>query len=82
MGQEAADEATLRGALATAWRNITGVSIDPFKVADAGNITDPVGDANTADLDATTDSDAADVSDAAADVVRRFGVRAASTETR
>jgi hypothetical protein len=65
---EAADEATLRDALATAWRNITGVSIDPFKIADAGNVTDPVGDANTADLDATTDSDAADVSDAAADV--------------
>jgi hypothetical protein len=76
---EAADEATLRDALATAGRNITGASIDPFKIADAGNVTDPVGNANAADLDATTDSDAADVSDAEADVVRRFGVRAAST---
>jgi hypothetical protein len=62
---EAADEATLRDALATAWRNITGVSIDPFKIADVGNITDPVGDVNIADLDATTDSD---VSHATADV--------------
>ena len=47
---EAADEATLWDALATAWRNVTGVSIDPFKVGDADNVSDAV--ANLAGTDA------------------------------
>ena len=66
---EAADEATLWDALATAWRNFTGVSIDPFKVWDADNVNDPVD--NLADIDAkTTGIGAANVPDAAADVPR------------
>jgi hypothetical protein len=51
---EAADEATLWNAVAAAWRNVTGVSIDPFKIADAGKVTDAVDDtdiAATADVD-------------------------------
>jgi len=64
---EAADEATLWDALATAWRNVTGVSVDPFKVWDADNVNDAVD--NLTGIDAkTTDIDAADVPDAAADV--------------
>ena len=39
---EAADEATLWDALATAWRNVTGVPIDPFKDGDADNLNDAV----------------------------------------
>jgi hypothetical protein len=76
---EAADEATLWDALATAWRNVTGVPVDPFKVGDADNLNDAVD--NTAGIDAKmTDIDAADVATAdvphvvAADVANDPGI--------
>jgi hypothetical protein len=40
---EAANEATLWDALATAWRDVTGVSIDPFQVGDCGFRFNPAG---------------------------------------
>jgi hypothetical protein len=73
---EAADEATLWDALATAWRNVTGVSIDPFKVGDADNVNDAVDD--LAGNAKTTDIDAADVPDAAADVPHVIGADVAN----
>jgi len=81
---EAADEATLWDALATAWRNVTGVPIDPFKVADADNLNETVD--NTAGIDAkVTDIDAADVAVAdvshvvAADVANGPGINVAAS---
>ena len=72
---EAADEATLWDAVATAWRNVTGVPIDPFKVGDADNPNDAVD--NTDGIDAKTiDIDAADV--AAADVAHVVAADAAN----
>jgi len=61
---QTADESTLWDAVATAWRNVTGVSIDPFKIADAGNVTDAVDDTDILVAGAT----AADVLDATAAV--------------
>ena len=68
---QAADESTLWDAVATAWRNVTGVSIDPFKIGDGGNVTDAVDDTDIAAAGAT----AADVDfpDAAADVANALG---------
>jgi hypothetical protein len=57
---EAADEAMLRDALATAWRNVTNVGTDAVKVADAA--------CGAADVAMAADVDNVDVPDAAADV--------------
>jgi hypothetical protein len=68
---EAADEATLWDAVATAWRNVGGVPIDPFKIADAGNVTDAVDDTDIAAAGATAGD--VDFPDAPADVANALG---------
>src|SRR5882724_7782113 len=47
---EAADEAMLRDALATAWRNVTNATANVVKIADAFKVADAAGIAKVADV--------------------------------
>jgi hypothetical protein len=69
---EAADEAMLRDALATAWRNVTNIGADAVNIADAFQVADAVCVANGADdltdIVAKADVEKLDVTNVAADV--------------
>jgi hypothetical protein len=81
---EAADEAMLRDALATAWRNVNNIGAeavniaDAFKVADArcvaNDVTDILAKADVEELDVT--NVAADVADGPADVPNLPAIKA------
>jgi hypothetical protein len=83
---EAADEAMLRDALATAWRNVTNIGADAFKIADASCVANGAADvidivakvAEVEDIDVT--NVAADVANVPADVANVPAIKAADVD--
>jgi hypothetical protein len=83
---EAADEAVLRDALTTAWRNVTDAAADTVKIADAFNVSanvTAVGDGKVADVrdpdgpaevTNVADADKAEPRDDLRDVIERLQV--------